>query len=229
MKCSYVLSLLLGVSVNASGYVPFKDRRIDWRFGPTIYQVIVDRFNPSENLQSKLDLYPAPKKIRTWNELPIKGRYLPAVDVWSHEIDFWGGDLKSLRAKLDYINSLDVDVLYLNPIFNAYTNHKYDTIDYYKISPEYGDKKDLHDLIKDVHTREMKIILDGVFNHTSRKNKLFVEQKKKFYRTNNLGKAIGWYDVFNLPELNYDNRSVERYIYMKASHRCFKAIFEMKK
>jgi cyclomaltodextrinase / maltogenic alpha-amylase / neopullulanase len=133
-----------------------------------VYQVLVDRFAPSANLDAKRSLYPAPKVLRTWSEVPKKGTYREDVRVWSHEIDFWGGDLQSTRSKLDYVQGLGADVLYLNPINLAYTNHKYDALDYQKVSPEFGSRDDMKALAVDVHKRGMKLVLDGVFNHMGR-------------------------------------------------------------
>ena len=151
----------------------FEAREKDWRNGAIVYQVYVDRFAPSANLEAKRALYPAPKKLHAWTDLPTHGVYLPEAKVWSHEIDFWGGDLQSLRGKLDYIQGLGADVLYLNPIDLAYTNHKYDTLDYRAVSPEYGTRDDARALARDVHARGMKIMLDGVFNHMGRNSPIF--------------------------------------------------------
>ena len=60
---------------------------------------------------------------------------------------FWGGDLRSLTNKIDYLSNLNIDVLYLNPIFDSYSNHKYDATDYFKISEEFGTLEDLKKLI----------------------------------------------------------------------------------
>ena len=135
----------------------FEARERDWRDGAVVYQVYVDRFAPPADLEAKRALYPAPKKLHLWTDLPTHGRYLPEAKVWSHEIDFWGGDLQSLRGKLDYIQGLGADVVYLNPIDLAYTNHKYDTLDYREVSPEYGTRDDARALARDVHARGMKI------------------------------------------------------------------------
>ena len=81
----------------------FEARERDWRNGAVIYQVLVDRFAPSANLAAKRHLYPAPKTLRAWDELPRKGRYLDSHKLWSHEIDFWGGDLASTAANLGHV------------------------------------------------------------------------------------------------------------------------------
>ncbi|MCB2156717.1 glycoside hydrolase family 13 protein [bacterium] len=198
------------------------EREADWRNGAIVYQVIVDRFAPPEDLEAKKDLYPAPKTLRDWGEVPTKGTYLEEVNVWSHEIDFWGGDLDSVRAHLDYIDNLGVDVLYLNPIHKAYTNHKYDAQDYFTISPEYGDREDLSALADSVHERHMRLVLDGVFNHMGRTSPIFQEAmadpespwREWFYIGDQYQRGYrAWANVDNLPELNLENPTVQKRLF----------------
>src|SRR5512138_2334828 len=111
----------------------FLERERDWRNGNIIYQVLIDRFAPSERLEAKRGLYPSPKILKDWSQTPSRGVYLPEARLSSQELEFWGGDFESLSSHLDYIEQLGVDVLYLNPIHLAYTNHKYDALDYQKI------------------------------------------------------------------------------------------------
>ena len=200
----------------------FADREKDWRNGAIVYQVLVDRFAPSANLEQRRAQYPAPKVLRRWDELPTRGTYLPDAKVWSHEIDFWGGDLQSVRGKLDYIHGLGVDVVYLNPIHLAWTNHKYDALDYKQISPEFGTREDLDALIGDVHRQGMKFVLDGVFNHMGRNSKLFQEAAANpaspyrdwfYFGPQYPGGARIWRDAANLLELNLENEAVRDYVY----------------
>ena len=123
---------------------------------------------PAANLAAKAQLYPAPKRLQPWDALPAQGHYLPDAKLWSHEIDFWGGDLASTQAKLGYIQNLGADVLYLNPIHLAYTNHKYDALDYLALSPEFGSRDDFRPLAETTHAHGMKLVLDGVFKHMGR-------------------------------------------------------------
>src|SRR5207342_684386 len=88
----------------------YEAREKDWRNGAVVYQVLVDRFAPSDHLDAKRALYPAPKVLRRWDEVPTRGTYNAQAKVWSHEIDFWGGDLRSARGKLDYVRGLGADV-----------------------------------------------------------------------------------------------------------------------
>ena len=140
----------------------FVKREQDWRNGAIVYQVLVDRFAPSTQLDAKHALYPSPKALRDWSETPKPGRYLSEAKLNSQELDFWGGDFASLRDRLDHVQELGANVLYLNPIHLAYTNHKYDALDFLKISPEFGDRDDFLRLVEDVHARGIKLVLDGV-------------------------------------------------------------------
>lgn len=211
-------------NASAAAAAVFEAREKDWRNGAVVYQVIVDRFAPSANLQAKQALYPAPKRLRDWSETPKQGTYLESEKLWSHEIDFWGGDLQSTQGKLDYVKSLNVDVLYLNPIHLAYTNHKYDAQDYLAISPEYGTHDDLKALITATHAKGMKVVLDGVFNHMGRNSPKFIEAMnnpqspyRDWFVFGNAypGGARGWVGLQNLPELNLENKVVRDHIYAK--------------
>jgi glycosidase len=190
--------------------------------GTIVYQVIVDRFAPSKNVSNKGNFYQPPRTLMRWNETPKKGHYMPEQELWSHELEFWGGDLNSLLDNVDYIHQLGINVLYLNPIHQAFTNHKYDATDYLVISEEYGDKRDLVTLIDAVHTRGMKIVLDGVFNHIGKKASMFqkaLKDKKSKYRDwfifkqNIKGEYRAWQNARNLPELNLENSDVREYLY----------------
>jgi glycosidase len=74
---------------------------------------------------------------------------LPGTQITRHELDFWGGDLQSLATRLDHVQRLGADVLYLNPIHLGFTNHKYDSLDFQAVSPEYGTRADVKALAAD--------------------------------------------------------------------------------
>jgi cyclomaltodextrinase / maltogenic alpha-amylase / neopullulanase len=200
----------------------YEKREADWRNGAIVYQVLVDRFAPSANLDAKRALYPAPKKLREWKEEPKRGTYLEKEKLWSHEIDFWGGDIASTMSKLDHVQQLGADVLYLNPIVLAYTNHKYDALDYQQISPEYGTRDDVKKLAAETKKRGMKLVLDGVFNHMGRNSPKFKDAEsnpKSAYRNwfvfgpQYKGGARTWWNAQNLPELNLENKGVSEHLW----------------
>ncbi|HET9977604.1 MAG TPA: alpha-amylase family glycosyl hydrolase [Burkholderiaceae bacterium] len=153
----------------------YEDRERDWRNGAIVYQVLVDRFAPPADLEAKRALYPAPKRLLAWAETPKAGAYLPDQKLSAHELDFWGGDLASTTARLDHVQRLGADALYLNPIHLAYTNHKYDALDFQAVSPEYGTRDDFRRLAADAKRRGLKVVLDGVFNHMGRNAPIFRE------------------------------------------------------
>ena len=198
-------------------------READWRAGAVVYQVFVDRFAPSADLDAKRALYPAPKSLRAWHETPSKGHFVDGAGVWSHEIDFWGGDLASLRTKLAHLEAVSADVLYLNPIHLAYTNHKYDAADYLEVSPEYGTRADLRLLVGDAHARGLKVVLDGVFNHVGRRHKAFEEAMRDptspyrswfFIGPQYPNGYRGWADVANLPDLHVERDEVRAHLWL---------------
>jgi glycosidase len=200
----------------------FEAREKDWRNGAVSYQVLVDRFAPPADRQAKQALYPPPKVLRRWDERPRIGTYVQDAKVWSQEVEFWGGDLQSLRGKLDYVEQLGVDVLYLNPIHLAYTNHKYDALDYQQVSPEYGTRDDVKRLAAELHRRGMKLVLDGVFNHMGRHAPVFKQAEADpmspyrdwfVFGPGYAGGARGWANVVNLPELNLENPKVREHLY----------------
>jgi cyclomaltodextrinase / maltogenic alpha-amylase / neopullulanase len=202
----------------------YEAREKDWRNGPVVYQVLVDRFAPGANLQAKKALYPAPKTLNAWNVQPKRGTYSEQYKLWTHEIDFWGGDLASTASKLGYVQDLGVDVLYLNPIHLGYTNHKYDALDYEKVSPEFGTRDDVKKLAAETKKRGMKLVLDGVFNHVGRYNPKFEDAQKNpnspYRQWFNFGPQYkagyrGWWDVDNLPELNLESQAVRDHVYAK--------------
>jgi glycosidase len=200
----------------------YERRECDWRNGAVVYQVLVDRFVPSADLDAKRALYPAPKVLRDWSEPSVPGVYLPDAKLNSQELDFWGGDLKSMRTRLDYIRELGADAIYLNPIHLAYTNHKYDALDFQRISPEYGDRNDFKRLATDIHAMGMKVVLDGVFNHMGRNAPAFQDAMRnpssKWRQWFSIdpkftGGALVWTGFQNLPELKLEYPPVRDYLY----------------
>jgi glycosidase len=200
-------------------------RRSDWRNGAVVYQILVDRFVEPTDLDQRRALYPAPKKLRPWNEQPKQGTYVKEVEVWSHEIDFWGGSLKGLLTRMDYLKDLGVDVVYLNPIHMAYTNHKYDAQNYFEVSPEFGTRADVKAVADAAHARGMKLVLDGVINHMGRTSPFFKEAMtsatspwREWY---NIGPQYklgyrAWVNVPNLPEVNLESEAVRRRLWKDA-------------
>ena len=192
----------------------------DWCKGKMIYHIFVDRFNKGR----KDDLEEMDRRVihKDLDEDVILGAD-SQYGLWN--IDFYGGDLIGIIEKLDYIKSLGCSILYLSPIVRSQSNHRYDTGDYLEVDPYAGSMDDLKLLCDEAHKLGMKVILDGVFNHTGNDSKYFNElgnydskgaynnpdsEYSKFYKKRNVdGKTYYnyWWGFNNLPEC--DSNSVE--------------------
>ena len=198
----------------------FNHRDADWRLGRIVYQVFVDRFFSS--LANKNQFYPSPKQHKPWDTLPTRGSKHPTLPHYTHELDFWGGDISGLTQKLSYLKNLGVQTLYLTPIFEAYTNHKYDTISYTTISPDFGTMDDFKALLKQTNDMNIPVILDGVFNHMSYHSSFFqdaLNNPKSSYRDwfvfgdHFRYPYRSWHNVASLPELDLHNPKVREYLW----------------
>lgn len=142
----------------------------DWFKNAVAYQIFPDRFyNGNEDgsfLGERSDIIK-----RNWGEQPFYKAEQFGGEYKSN--DFFGGNLKGIIKKLPYLEDLGITVIYLNPIFKAASNHKYDTGNYEEIDPMFGDENDFRELCKQAKKRGIRIILDGVFNHTGDDSKYF--------------------------------------------------------
>lgn len=144
----------------------------DWAKNAVVYQIFPTRFATTEEV-------PAEK----WYKAPI-----------SFDDDL-RGNLAGITAHLDYIKSLGADVIYMTPIFKSNTSHKYDTVDYYEIDPSLGTSDDLHELIDKAHALGLRVMIDGVFNHTSPDFFAF----KDILENGRDSKYINWYNIDRFP------------------------------
>ena len=137
--------------------------------GKVMYQIFPDRFFKSGDcaLAGKLLPYSVHENLRDVPE------FLPDEKGEVRNCDFFGGNLRGIEEKLDYLAELGVGVIYLNPIFKAWSNHRYDTADYKMIDEMLGTEKDFSSLCSAAHKRGMKIVLDGVFSHTGNNSRYF--------------------------------------------------------
>lgn len=140
----------------------------DWFGQGMCYQIFPDRFCRLE--KPKLT-GPGKRRIHeSWQERP---EYLPDETGEITNRDFFGGSLKGVESKLDYLASLGVETIYFCPIFEALENHRYGTADYEKIDPLLGTEADFTSLCDAAHKRGIRIMLDGVFNHVGWASKYF--------------------------------------------------------
>ena len=123
----------------------------------------IERFVAPEWAKNKVVYQVFPARFATSKEVSPRKWYKTPMDA----ITDLKGDLKGLYGKLEYIRDLGVDILYLTPIFHSKSTHKYDTIDYYTIDPSFGTEADLIAVVEKAHKLGLRVILDGVFNHTA--------------------------------------------------------------
>lgn len=181
----------------------------DWVKNAVFYQIFPDRFAWSPKVEK-------PSNFEPWDSEPtVHG--------------FKGGDLMGVVEKLDYLQDLGINAIYFNPIFQSASNHRYHTHDYYQVDPLLGGNEAFKLLVEEAHKRDIKIVLDGVFNHASR----------GFFQFNHImevGKDspyVDWFHIHDyplnafegkpnyecwwglpaLPKLNTDNPQVRRYIF----------------
>ncbi len=134
----------------------------DWAKSAVMYHIFVDRFAKSE--PHALSVRDDARLNPDWdNGIPEFAPY-PGAPLKNNE--FFGGSLYGILEKLDYLEDLGVNLLYLSPIFKAYSNHKYDTGDYGTVDEMFGGREALRALLCETRKRGMRVILDGVFNHT---------------------------------------------------------------
>ncbi|KRK81227.1 maltodextrin glucosidase [Companilactobacillus nodensis DSM 19682 = JCM 14932 = NBRC 107160] len=190
------------------------------------YQIFVDRFNNGNPDGHINNPKPNSSIYGQKSDLPMYIRNNKQEVVrW----DFYGGNLRGIEAKLPYLKQLGVTMIYLSPIFEAMSNHRYDTGDYLKIDPVLGTLADFDHLVAAIHAAGMYVILDGVFNHVGVNSRYFnqsgyydtigAEQStdSKYYPwftfTKYPNEYDSWWGVTDLPTVNKSNLDFQKFIY----------------
>lgn len=232
---------------------------IPWMQDGVIYQIFPDRFrngrknnDPSVN-EPRYSYPPNPLDQiinKQWNDLPegYCRDYVNPATACSEAPrgrDYFGGDLKGVDQSLEYLKSVGVTIIYFNPIFDAGSNHAYDTQNYFAIDPFFGTQKDWANLNKHADTLGMRVVLDGVFNHVSSDSKYFdryghysevgaCESVNSPYRSwfyfqdqpggpcagpngPNTMNYTGWFGFDSIPVLNKNVQAVRDLIYAKGT------------
>lgn len=195
----------------------------DWIKGGIIYQIFPDRFAFSGEDKEGV---PSDRVMR--DDRDGEPYWRPDHNSKVLNNDYFGGDLKGIEQKLDYIRSLGVSCIYLNPIFEAHSNHRYDTGDYTKIDSLLGTQEDFESLCKSAEKMGIGIILDGVFSHTGCDSKYFNEygrydtvgayqsQRSEYYDwykfKNWPDDYLSWWGIKLLPEVIEENPGFIEYI-----------------
>jgi len=158
----------------------------EWVKSTVWYQIFPERFaNGNPDI--------SPKNALPW------GSKDPGVN------DFFGGDLQGIIDHLDYLSDLGINGIYLTPIFEAPSNHKYDTIDYFAIDPHFGDKETFRKLVKEAHKRGIRIMLDAVFNHIGKNSKQWQDVLKN--EENSIYKD--WFHIHSFPVREGENGNID--------------------
>ncbi|WAA08683.1 alpha-glycosidase [Fervidibacillus albus] len=189
---------------------------------------------------NKVDVFKAPKWVKNtvWYQI-FPERFangnpnndpkdsLPWGSADPSPTNFFGGDFQGILSHLDYLQDLGINGIYFTPIFKAYSNHKYDTIDYFEIDPQFGDKKTFQKLVDECHKRGIRIMLDAVFNHSG----YYFPPFQDVLKNGETSKYKDWfhirefplktepmpnYDTFGftsqMPKLNTENPEVKNYL-----------------
>lgn len=147
----------------------------DWAYDAIWYQIFPERF---ANGDPRND----PPNVEPWGGVPTY-------------TNFFGGDLQGVIDHLWYLEDLGINAIYFNPIFKSQPNHKYHTTDYYQIDPHFGDEEVFRTLLDEAHKRNIRIILDGVFNHTGPDFWAFEDIIKNEEKS----EYLHWYNVYDFP------------------------------
>lgn len=204
-------------------YVP-RQTQPDWYKNGIVYQVFPDRFARGADWRERAEKAlaahregPARVLVEDWDTPPT---YRKSEDGDILEWDFYGGTLRGVREKLDYLVDLGVTVIYLNPIFEAASNHRYDTADYLRIDPMLGDEEEFCALAREAAERGISIMLDGVFNHCGQDSRYFnrygnypepgawqgdESPYRDWFFFNEDGTYDGWWGNPDLPDVNEKN------------------------
>ncbi|MGH2543134.1 MAG: alpha-amylase family glycosyl hydrolase [Ardenticatenaceae bacterium] len=217
----------------------------EWLQNANVYQIFPDRFYNGDSTNdycsaggttgcpSFYDGSLPTVAHTTWNEAIYDPRQ-PGPYFNTYGSQFFGGDLQGIEAKLDYLQGLGIDTLYLTPIFKGRSNHRYDTDEYLEVDPALGGDAAFASLVEELERRGMHLILDGVFNHTS-SDSLYFDRYHRYagdgacetlgsayrdwYEFNNdnvpctTGDYQGWFGFDSLAVLQDDSMQVRDFFY----------------
>lgn len=193
----------------------------------------IDQFQAPEWVKETVWYQIFPERFANGNETINPPGTLPWGSTTPTPTDFFGGDFQGIINHLDYLVDLGISGIYFTPIFKAFSNHKYDTIDYMEIDPQFGDKQTFRKLVKACHQRGIRIMLDAVFNHSGYFFEPFQDvlknQEKSIYkewfhiesfplRTDPAPNYDTFAYVGSMPKLNTEHPEVKSYLLKVASY-----------
>ncbi|MBI5964287.1 MAG: glycoside hydrolase family 13 protein [Chloroflexi bacterium] len=190
-----------------------------WVKNAVFYQIFPDRFNRSSRIVHERGI-----KFKAWGSPP-------------EEQGYQGGDLYGIVDKLDYIKEMGINALYLNPIFSAASNHRYNAYDFMEVDPLLGGEPALRELLDEAHKRNIRVVLDGVFNHCGRGFRAFNHILENggnspyidwftiegfplhaYSEDGTKPNYASWWNHASLPKFNTKNPGVRDYIFKVARH-----------
>lgn len=189
-----------------------------WYQNGVVYQIFPDRFNNGlpngEVIGKKRNTF----IYATHEDTPY---YIKDAQRNIARWDFYGGNFAGIIEKIPYLKRLGISAIYLNPIFLATSNHRYDTVDFMKIDPMLGSLTAFKELIWLLHKNGIRLILDGVFNHVGKDSiyfqKAISDQKSPYYYWFNFmeypSQYRSWWGIKTLPEVNKSNPAYQNFIY----------------
>ncbi len=165
----------------------------------------VDTFEAPEWVGNTIWYQIFPERFANGNPAISPENALPWGSKDPNTTDFFGGDIEGIIEHLDYLAELGINGVYLTPVFEAPTNHKYDTVDYKKIDPHFGDKETFRKLVQEAHKRGIRIMLDAVFNHigdtSAEWQDVVLNEEKSAYRD--------WFHIHSFPVRQNENGNIE--------------------
>ena len=196
----------------------------DWFKGGVMYQIFPDRFCKKGSMPDITGRIAR----NDWGGEPT---FRPNEQGKVLNNDFFGGNFRGIQSKLPYLSDLGITEIYLNPIFEAWSNHRYDTSDYLKIDPFLGAEEDFAELVQEAEKHGIKLILDGVFNHTGDNSVYF----NKYGQYPSIGayqskdspyyswysfqefpnRYSSWWGIDILPEVNENSQEYQDFIFEK--------------
>ncbi len=208
--------------------------QLEWVSNGITYQIFPDRFNDGNRSNNVLALDHDELLLNQVN--PGK----PILSDWSDPItplhcchQYFGGDIAGITEKLDYLRSLGITIIYLNPITLSGSAHGYDTYDYYRLDPKFGTEEELREFLDEAHRRGIRVIFDFVPNHCGIGNPAFLDVWKNGngspywdwffikqwpFKLGDGNAYVGWWGIGSLPKLNTANPEVREYLIGAALH-----------
>ncbi|MBN1155814.1 glycoside hydrolase family 13 protein [candidate division KSB1 bacterium] len=181
------------------------------------YQCFVDSFSIGDgSIVDKGSIY----SRKTYDRESRRLDWDQEFDEYCYGYSYYGGDLQGVARAVDnYLADFGVNMIYMTPIFKAESNHKYDTLDYKQIDPHFGTMDDFEHLLKISHSLDIKIILDGVFNHTSSNHDWYQRAMRgekpyvDYFRKNKEGYFLKWAGIDTMPLIDHSQPAIRDIFY----------------